>query len=409
MTEISGKRVAKVKLSLGKRAIDALEPADKPWIAWDDKLTGFGIKVHPSGLKSFIVNFRTEDAGRNAPNKRIVIGRYGRISAEEGRRRAHKILGEVATGSDPATQRALLRRMPLLSEAFENYIAVNPNRKARTNEDYRRVFRRYLSDWADRPLHTIKRQDVEARFNDVTMKSGWASANHAISLLRSVYRRPCVDIEEVRNPVDLWLSGGGKFHPNLRRKIPPPAEVLPRWRVGIETAVDNPTMRDVLWFGLFTGMRLNEVQPLRWESVDRHERAFRVEETKTGRPLVLPITSQLAAVLDRRWAESGDESSRWVFSSRRGGTGHVIGVPNYYAAIGEAGGAKFWYHALRNCFITVAERDLMISNALTKRLVNHVPPRDVTEGYAADWTIDQLREPAQRIADRIEILMGRGA
>ena len=190
MNEISGKRVAKVKLSLGKRAIDALEPADKPWIAWDDKLTGFGVKVHPSGLKSFIVNFRTEDAGRNAPNKRIVVGRYGRISAEEGRRRAHKILGEVATGGDPATQRALLRRMPLLSEAFENYMAVNPNRKARTNEDYRRVFRRYLSDWADRPLHNIKREDVEARFNHVTMKSGWASANHAISLLRSIYRRP---------------------------------------------------------------------------------------------------------------------------------------------------------------------------------------------------------------------------
>ena len=28
-----------------------------------------------------------------------------------------------------------------------------------------------------------------------------------------------------------------------------------------------------------------------------------------------------------------------------------------------------------------------------------------TEGYAADWTIAQLREPAQRIADRIEALM----
>ncbi len=43
-------------------------------------------------------------------------------------------------------------------------------------------------------------------------------------------------------------------------------------------------------------------------------------------------------------------------------------------------------------------------NALTKRLVNHAPPNDVTEGYAADWTIGQLRDPAQRIADRIEAL-----
>ena len=47
----------------------------------------------------------------------------------------------------------------------------------------------------------------------------------------------------------------------------------------------------------------------------------------------------------------------------------------------------------------------MLPHALTKRLVNHAPPNDVTEGYAADWTIGQLREPAQRIADRIEALM----
>ena len=48
----------------------------------------------------------------------------------------------------------------------------------------------------------------------------------------------------------------------------------------------------------------------------------------------------------------------------------------------------------------------MLPHALTKRLVNHAPPNDVTEGYAADWTIGQLREPAQRIADRIEEMMG---
>jgi len=30
---------------------------------------------------------------------------------------------------------------------------------------------------------------------------------------------------------------------------------------------------------------------------------------------------------------------------------------------------------------------------------------DITEGYAADWTIEQLREPAQRVADRIEALL----
>ena len=136
--------------------------------------------------------------------------------------------------------------------------------------------------------------------------------------------------------------------------------------------------------------------------------AFRVEQTKTGVPLELPITRQLVAILERRLADGGDYPTHvreWVFPSPTSATGHVQDPHHLYGRISETGGAKFWFHGLRNCFITVAERELMLPHALTKRLVNHAPPNDVTEGYAADWTIGQLRGPAQRIADRIEALM----
>ena len=63
------------------------------------------------------------------------------------------------------------------------------------------------------------------------------------------------------------------------------------------------------------------------------------------------------------------------------------------------------FHGLRNSFITVAERELILPPSLTKRQVNHARPNDVTQGYAADWTIAQIREPAQKIADRIAALM----
>ena len=33
----------------------------------------------------------------------------------------------------------------------------------------------------------------------------------------------------------------------------------------------------------------------------------------------------------------------------------------------------------------------------------------MTEGYASDWTADQLRDAAQRIADRIDELIDGGA
>ena len=47
----------------------------------------------------------------------------------------------------------------------------------------------------------------------------------------------------------------------------------------------------------------------------------------------------------------------------------------------------------------------MLPRSLTKRLVNHVRPGDVPEGYAADRNVGQLCEPAQCIADRIDGLM----
>ena len=112
MTDTTGKRVARVKIAIAKRTVDALKPTAKAWIAWDDKLTGFGVRVYPSGRKSYIVNYRAGDGGRKAPNKRVMLGRCDRISADRARRMAHQVLGNVAAGGDPANERAEARGMP---------------------------------------------------------------------------------------------------------------------------------------------------------------------------------------------------------------------------------------------------------------------------------------------------------
>ena len=162
------------------------------------------------------------------------------MSVDEARRLAYQALGKAAGGDDPAIERARARAMPLLEQAFEEYMKVNPKRAASSNRMYRAEFANYLGDWRTRPLDAISRRDVEDRFIRLTRDHGWAGANRAMALLRSVYRRPCVDLDGLRNPVDLWLAGGGEYHRPKRRKISTPAEVLPRWRAGIEAVVVTP-------------------------------------------------------------------------------------------------------------------------------------------------------------------------
>ena len=147
----TNKRIAKVRLTLTKRSVESLEPTAKPWIAWDDRLSGFGIRVQPSGTKSFLVNYRANGGGRHAPNKRVVIGRFGRMTSDQARRRAQALLGSVAAGGDPAAERAKARGLPTLAEAFEEYLAANPNRAVNTVNLYRQNLRVNLSDWVNRP------------------------------------------------------------------------------------------------------------------------------------------------------------------------------------------------------------------------------------------------------------------
>ena len=216
------------------------------------------------------------------------------------------------------------------------------------------------------------------------------------------------------DPVDRWKHASGRLHRIERRRIAAPSEVLPAWARGIERTVRRPELRDVFWFGMYTGMRLGEVLGLRWDRVDSGTGALRVDDTKTGEPLVLPITRQLDGVLVRRReahaSAPGDTAGPMVFAPPERPDGASLqrqmrSVQERYAEISRHADTNVWFHALRNVFITVALHDEQLPESLVKRLVNHAPAPDVTQGYAAQWTLEQLRAPAQRIADRIDALI----
>ena len=48
-----------------KRTVDALKGTGKDFVHWDEELTGFGVRVRPSGSMSFVAVYRT--GGRNTP------------------------------------------------------------------------------------------------------------------------------------------------------------------------------------------------------------------------------------------------------------------------------------------------------------------------------------------------------
>ena len=362
--------------------------------------------MHQSRTKSFLANYRTGGGGRTAPNKRVVLGRHSDMSPERGRRMARRFLDEVAA-RELANGRA--GAMPLLAEAFEDYMAANPNRVEDTDKNYRHLVRRYLDDWLARPLNSITRRDVEDRFNRITANHGWSQENPTLTLLRSVYRRPCVDLEGLHNQSTCGSPRAGGSIAWCGARYPPRPRCCraggrasrPRWQTL------RPGMRSGSAFIPACGStRCYRCAGSAWIA---GRGSFWVEETKTGVPLELPVTRQLGAVLDRRWEDSGARPDGWVFPSATSASGRITNLVQYYSPIEDAGGAKFWYHGMRNCFITVAELELMLPSSLTKRLLNHAPPNDITESYAADWTIGQLRDPAQRIADRIEALMNATA
>ena len=178
------KPLVKVKLNLTKRTVDALKPDGKSWIARDDKLTGFGVRVYPSGAKAFLVNYRAGNGGRKAPNKRVVVGRVGRVTPDRARRLAQELLGRGAAGDDPAGERADARTLPTLGDACEGLHGLRPRPRG-----YGRYAALNLGDWLARPLDAITSRDIETRFQLLIERHGAVPANPCPSFLRSVYRK----------------------------------------------------------------------------------------------------------------------------------------------------------------------------------------------------------------------------
>ncbi len=86
-----------------KTAVDGLAPGASDRFLWDIETKGFGVKVTPSGLKSYIFQYRT--GGRGSPTRRYTIGRHGPFTPQAAEKEAKRLSASVSDGKDPASDR----------------------------------------------------------------------------------------------------------------------------------------------------------------------------------------------------------------------------------------------------------------------------------------------------------------
>jgi integrase len=110
----------------------------------------------------------------------------------------------------------------------------------------------------------------------------------------------------------------------------------------------------------------------------------------------MPLSIQAYRVLLKRKADGWEND--FIFPGKHPSP-HLSNPDNYKRDFIQATGIKFCFHDLRRTFITVAE-SLDITHYALKALLNHSMGNDVTGGYICMST-ERLREPIQKIADRI--------
>jgi len=381
---------------LTKRIVDAVQNdgRDQSFL-WDSELKGFGLRITPT-RKTYIVQNRV--AGKTV---RVTLGLHGSLTPEQARNEAKKRLGEMAKGVNlNQVDREAKVKGVTLGQAYEAYIN-SRTLTENTRYDYAKAMEKGFADWQNKPIQSIKRDMIEARFNKLSENS-LAQANQMFRFLRALLnfakeKFTLGDGEPLipSNPCDR-LTALKKWHRLERRTSYIEPHQLKPWfealiyREGSDTV--RHTVKDFCAFILLTGCREQEAAKLKWEDVDLTAGSVTFRHTKNHRTHTLPVGIWLKALLIARKNEA---STPYVFPANNK-FGHLKNHRKSILAIRNQSGVEFTLHDLRRTFASIVNHQLSRSFSLytIKRLLNH--SGDVTAGYIP-FGIEDLREPMQLI------------
>ena len=329
---------------LTKGTVDALEKADKPYVAWCGTLPGFGVSVRPSGSKSFIAQY--DFGGRRGVTRRVTIGPYGKPwTVELARKEAEPILRNAKSGIDHAELKAKRRAEMTVAELCDEYVIEGCDHKkpSTVSTDKGRIDRHIKPLLGHMKISDVRSADVE-KFkravatgktatdsqNDknltpkkggrIIVTGGQGAATRTVRLLGGIfsYAVKCEYVKEnPRKGVAVYADGKNERFLSLAELQRLGEALSEAETVGLPWQVkDGPkakhtpkkadTAREVVSLYaiaairllMLTGCRAGEILTLQWSHVDLDRGILNLPTSKTGAKKVLIGAAALKVLAD---------------------------------------------------------------------------------------------------------------
>jgi integrase len=377
---------------LSKTVVERIAAAEQDTVVWDETLPGFGVRVKPSGVRSYIVQYRNRSTGAS---KRLTIGRHGPLlTFDQAKKRARVLLADAMRGEDPAEARKVARKAPSVADLAADYLerhAVPKKRPKSVRDDRAMLDTIILPKLGSKKVSSVGRRDIEAIH--VTMNDRPYQANRVLSLLSKMFNlavewgwrsdNPAKDIERYQeHKRDRWLS-----EDELRRLC----SVLD----------EHPNMRaaNAVRLQLLTGARLGEVLTSRKNDFDLQRGVWTKpsHQTKQKRAEHVPLSAQATALI-ASIVETSDPESSFLFPGNKPGQPRREIKKFWSVVIRRAGITNYRRHDNRHTYASH-----LVSSGLSLKIVGRLlghTTTTTTKRYAhlAD---DPLRAATDRFGSKI--------
>lgn len=371
-------------------------------ILWDTDLTGFGIRIRAT-TRTFIVAYRPAGAGRSANSKKLKVGPAESFkTTQEARNAARVLLGRVASGVDPAAERAEQKRREKskLSDVLDAYERDLRRRQYVNLKVVMSGLRARLARHLHADIGELRGADLAGIIERLESTGKPGAAQDFRSRVRAFLAYAVTKAKVIeQNPLEGYRKQRATRADRVAKaqhgRALTDAELGAVWR-----AADPATnFGRLVRFLILTGCRRGEGAGLRHSMIKGDIIELPAVFTKQGRSHVVPIAPALAELLKACPVDARDPDL--VFASPRSG-GVIGGWTQLVSGLEKKADVAFNLHDLRRSFRTGLSR-LGVEPDLAELALGHA--RDDLEGrYNRDDARDSLRKAFERWADHIRLL-----